>query len=478
MTTSYQPDVKIKQLPRLLLLAIAMLLALGATPAGAEGDAPPGTDVAPEPARITYSDPEAAPITAQPAQDAVPDSYIVVLRDGVDARSVAQEHANAHALRVAHVYSHALKGYTARIPAASLARVKADRRVLFVSADRVVHAVGQSTPTGVNRIETDKSSTLAGNGSGDVAVAVAVLDTGIDRNHPDLNVKGGKNCYGGRSYSDGNGHGTHVAGTVAAKDNDLGVVGVAPGAPLYAVKVLRDNGSGSWSAIICGIDWVTANAGNLGIKVANMSLAGGGSDDGNCGNTNGDALHRAICKSVGAGITYVAAAGNSSTNFAGSVPAAYDEVLTVGAMTDYNGVPGGGATGCSSDSDDSDGNFSNYAVPGTADVNHTIAGPGVCIYSTAPGGGYATMSGTSMASPHVAGAAALCLSSSATTGKCTGGPADVMGDLRSDAKARSDTSWYNQEQPYYGYANDPNWNWCCDNSNTRYFGYLVYVEGY
>ena len=113
-------------------------------------------------------------------------------------------------------------------------------------------------------------------------IAVAVIDTGSGP-HADLNIAGGKNCSVGKSFADGNGHGTHVAGTIGAINNGAGVVGVAPGIPIYSVRVLNNQGSGSWSSVICGIDWVTANAANLNIKVANMSLGGGGSDDGNCG---------------------------------------------------------------------------------------------------------------------------------------------------------------------------------------------------
>lgn len=120
------------------------------------------------------------------------------------------------------------------------------------------------------------------------------------------------NCSTGRSYSDGNGHGTHVAGTIGARYNGSGVVGVAPGIRLYSVRVLNNAGSGSTASVVCGIDWVTKNAAKLAIKVANMSLGGGGSDDGNCGNTNNDAMHKAICSSVAAGVTYVVAAGTAA----------------------------------------------------------------------------------------------------------------------------------------------------------------------
>jgi subtilisin family serine protease len=197
-----------------------------------------------------------------------------------------------------------------------------------------------------------------------------------------------------------------VAGTIAAINNTVGVVGVAPEAKLWAVRVLDNVGSGSWSSVICGIDFVTSKAPANGgpITVANMSLGGAGSDDGNCGNTNNDALHKAICRSVAAGVTYVVAAGNSAADAAGFVPAAYDEVITVSALSDSDGKSGGtgGAPSCrTGEQDDYFASFSNFG----ADVD--IAAPGVCILSTWKGGGYNTISGTSMASPHVAGAAAL-----------------------------------------------------------------------
>lgn len=256
-----------------------------------------------------------------------------------------------------------------------------------------------------------------------------MIDTGISTTHPDLNVLGGVNCSSGKSFEDGNGHGTHVAGTIAAKDDGQGVVGVAPGAPLYAVRVLNNAGSGSFADVICGIDWVTANAASKGIKVANMSLGGSGSD----GSCSSDALHLAICNSVNAQVTYVVAAGNSNADFAGFVPAAYDQVLTVTAAADFNGQPGGGAAAtCRADVDDTAADLSNFTTAGSADSTHTIAGPGVCILSTWKRGGYNTISGTSMATPHVTGTASLCLA-----GSCAGmTPAQVAAKLRSDAAAR------------------------------------------
>ncbi|WP_433124077.1 S8 family peptidase [Micromonospora sp. CA-240977] len=338
--------------------------------------------------------------TAATAADAASD-WIVVLRSDVDAPSVAAEHARADRATVGYVYANALHGYSARMSATAAARIARDSRVLFVQPDGVATASAQTTPTGINRADAELSPTAKINGLDErVNVDVAVIDSGVDLDHPDLNVytAGAKNCSTGNSADDGNGHGTHVAGTIGALDNTVGVVGVAPGARIWPVRVLNNSGSGSFSAIICGIDYVTAHASE--IEVANMSLGGSGSDSA-CG-SNKDAMHEAICRSVAAGVTYVVAAGNETDNAANHVPSAYDEVITVSALADFNGVPGGGAAAtCRSDVDDTIADFSNFG----ADVD--LMAPGVCIYSTWKGAAYNTISGTSMASPHVAGGAAL-----------------------------------------------------------------------
>lgn len=340
--------------------------------------------------------------------DIVPDHYIVQLDSKSKASDVANNLASQYSMKVGHVYNHAINGFSAYIPANRLNALKNDPRVISIEPDRVVILQGytssttlaptaQSMPTGIDRIDGELSSAISGNGSGSVNVDVAVIDTGIQTNHPDLNVVGGKNCSSGSSYADGNGHGTHVAGTIGAKDDSNGVVGVAPGARLWAVRVLNNQGSGTTSSIICGVNWVTANAST--IEVANMSLGGSGTDS-TCGGS--DSYHNAICSSVNAGVTYVVAAGNSAANSANFRPATYAEVITVSALADFNGSAGGGAAStCRADVDDTFASFSNYG----SDVD--IIAPGVCILSTWKGSAYNTISGTSMASPHVAGAAAL-----------------------------------------------------------------------
>ncbi len=262
-------------------------------------------------------------------------------------------------------------------------------------------------PTGIKRIDATESALADPNRDGGAIDAdVAVLDTGIAA-HPELQIAGGKNCVGTEGYADGNGHGTHVAGTVAARDNSTGVVGVAPAARLWAVKVLRYDGGGTWSSVICGLDWVFAE--QTTIDVVNMSLSGeyARADSSTCAN---DALHAAICRVVNeAQIPVVVAAGNEGRNARNYAPAAYDEAITVSSFTDYNGLPGGRAAfTCYDDArkargsgDDTFSRFSNYG----RDVD--ILAPGGCIRSTWLNGQYLTISGTSMAAPHVAGAVAL-----------------------------------------------------------------------
>jgi subtilisin family serine protease len=280
-----------------------------------------------------------------------------------------------------HVYSAALRGFSARLTARQIAALEDDPNVEYVEADGEMHAIAQTLPWGIDRIDADLSSTLAGNGGGAVSnVNVYIIDSGIGA-HQDLNRVQHVNFAGGRN-DDCHGHGTHVAGTASARDNTVDVVGVAPGARLTGVKVLGCNGSGSTSGVIKGVDWVTANAAKP--AVANMSLGGGVSQS----------LDNAVVASANRGVFYALAAGNSGANACNTSPA------RAGAGTN-NGI----VTVAATDSSDREASWSNYG----ACVD--LWAPGVSILSTRRGGGTTTMSGTSMASPHVAGGAALYLSS-------------------------------------------------------------------
>jgi subtilisin family serine protease len=314
-----------------------------------------------------------------------------------------------HAFRADHVYSTVLRGFAARLTASQIEALENDPTVEYVEADGIVSVVAQTLPWGINRIDADISSAKAGNGTGAVSnVNVYIIDTGIDTAHADLNVVRHVDFSGpsGGGNKDCHGHGTHVSGTVAAKDNTADVVGVAPGAPLTGVKVLGCNGSGTTSGVIKGIDWVTANARKP--AVANMSLGGGASS----------ALDDAVRRSVNSGVFYSIAAGNSGADACKSSPA------RAGAGAD-NGI----MTSAATDENDNDPSWSNFGP--CVD----IWAPGVNILSTRRGGGTTTMSGTPMAAPHVGGTAALYLSKNPGAS-----PATVESALKANALLTGKTS--------------------------------------
>jgi aqualysin 1 len=291
--------------------------------------------------------------------------------------------------RAEHVFSAALRGFSARLTARQIAVLQDDSNVAYIEADGEMHAINQVLPWGIDRVDADLSSTKAGDGAGAVSnVNVYVIDTGIGT-HQDLNKVRHVNFAGGKN-DDCHGHGTHVAGTASARDNTADVVGVAPGGPLTGVKVLSCTGSGTTSGVIKGVDWVTANA--VKPAVANMSLGGGAST----------ALDDAVRRSAASGVFYALAAGNDGANACNSSPA------RAGAGTD-NGIMTVAATNGS----DQETSWSNYG----SCVD--IWAPGASILSTKRGGGTTTMSGTSMASPHVAGGAALYLSGNASASPST-----------------------------------------------------------
>ncbi len=425
-------------------------------------------------------DPNLDPPSGSAAGDVIPGRYIVVYKNSVDAVSTASEKLESKlGFARKHTYRHSIKGFAAKLNPGQVAALDADPRVDLIEPDRVVEATAPELPLaagepvpppGVRRIGAATTNMVNGPGAN-----VAVLDTGIQLDHPDLNATAGTNCVTpGASPTDSNGHGTHVAGTIGAKNNGAGVTGVAPGTLTYAVKVL-EQGLGANSQIICGVDWVTANQETAGIEVANMSL---GSDGGVAGlnltcaqaatHPSVSALRKAICRSTAAGVRYVVAAGNDRRSLESKSPSAFPEVLTVTAMADYDGLQGGAAalepsSPCRDTADDSPASFSNWANS-EGGKSHTIAAPGACINSTWPTSTYRSISGTSMASPHVAGLVALCVSEGGDPGVCAAKtPAQTINLFRAEAQS------YSALNPGYGFLRDPDH----DPTAGRYYGHLA-----
>ncbi|MCL7475717.1 MAG: S8 family peptidase [ANME-2 cluster archaeon] len=265
----------------------------------------------------------------------------------------------------------------AEVPVQALYGLSHNPKIDIIEPDAVAHAMGQVTPWGIDRVQAPQTHA---NGITGMGVNVAIIDTGIDYNHPDL----ASNYMGGYDYVnldtdpfDDAGHGTHVAGTVAAINNNFGVIGVSPEVNIYALKVLDASGSGSYSNIISAIDWARTH----NIDVASMSLGGG---------FNSRLLSRACDNAYKSGVLLVAAAGNEAGTV--SYPAAYSSVIAVSATDQNNNIAW----------------FSNFGT------QVELAAPGVNINSTTMNGGYSgdTWSGTSMATPHVTGVAALVLTTS------------------------------------------------------------------
>jgi subtilisin family serine protease len=319
---------------------------------------------------------------------ALPDSFIVVLKDAslsaTSTTATSTALASEHQAKITHTYSSVLRGFAATMQAQEAKELAADSRVAFVEQNgRVTASEVQSDPPNWGLDRSDQAdlpldqkynfNTKAEN------VNAYIIDTGINTAHNDF---GGRASVGTDTVGDGqngqdcNGHGTHVAGTVGGAEH-----GIAKGVKLFAVRVLDCQGSGTNAGVIAGVDWVTQNAQQP--AVANMSLGGGVSN----------ALDSAVQRSIASGVTYALAAGNENTDACGSSPARTKEAITVGASTIR----------------DARSSFSNV---GTC---VDIFAPGEDITAPWIGGNDATetISGTSMASPHVAGAAALFLASHA-----------------------------------------------------------------
>ncbi len=331
--------------------------------------------------------------------DIIPGKYIVTLHStGLNMRRDMSYEAIQASMRkssisllskyriaeasIEHVYGNTIEGFSVSLSEEQAEILAKDPAVKLIEPDRYISiaqrgkpgggggSTGQTIPWGITRV--GGGQTYTGNG------VAFIIDSGIEASHPDLNVdlsKGFNAFTSGRDSdlsADGNGHGTHVAGTVAAINNSIGVVGVAAGATVVPVKVLDSRGSGAYSGVIAGVNHVAAT-GKSG-DVANMSLGGPVSQ----------ALDDAILAAASSGVKFVIAAGNSGANAANYSPARVNgtNIFTISAM----------------DSGSRLASFSNFGNPPV-----DFAAPGVGINSTYKGGGYASLSGTSMASPHVAG---------------------------------------------------------------------------
>ncbi|GAA0199427.1 hypothetical protein GCM10009000_011860 [Halobacterium noricense] len=259
---------------------------------------------------------------------------------------------------------------TIRVPKKTTTALQKNSSVRYVEENGQMHALADSVPWGVDRVDAEVAHSSGYTGAG---ADIAILDTGIDSDHPDLDNVGYGRGFGYSTWEDGNGHGTHCAGIAAAENDGQGIKGVAPDATLHAGKVLSDSGSGSFSDIAAGVEWTA----DQGFDVASMSL----------GASSGSYTLQDACNYANnSGVFVVAAAGNSGPcSYCVGYPAAYSSVVAVSSTN-------------SSD------NLSSFSSTGP---EVELAAPGSSIYSTYPGGGYDTLSGTSMACPHVAGAAGV-----------------------------------------------------------------------
>ena len=338
------------------------------------------------------------------SNNVIPNQFIIYLRDNKESNSIDPiEFYNSElkdtGTELLYVYYHVVKGLAIKIPNEKvLEQLKNNPSVVYIGKDRKIstfidtHIDNQVIPQSVDRVDGESLNNINSNF---VDADIAILDTGIDLDHADLNVFHERSFIPGTiNADDDHGHGTHLAGVAAAKDNSFGVVGIAPGARLWAIKVLESSGTGEISTLIKGLDYINQKPNQVDVAVLSLG----------CECESG-ALDIAIHNSIKAGITIVVAAGNEGKDARTFTPANNPEVITVSAIADTDGKCGGKGLASPYGADDMLASFSNYG-----DVVD-ISAPGVDIYSTFKSNSYTKLTGTSMAAPHVAGAAALYKSS-------------------------------------------------------------------
>lgn len=332
----------------------------------------------------------------------IPNQYIIYLQDNkeesnsIDPVEFYNSELKDTGTELLYVYYDVVKGLAIKIPNEKvLEQLKNNPLVSYMGNDRKIsafidtHTENQIIPASVDRVEDGES--LNNINPNFVDADIAILDTGIDLDHPDLNVFHERSFIPGTiNADDDHGHGTHLAGVAAAKDNSFGMVGIAPGARLWAIKVLESSGMGEISTLIKGLDYITQHQNEVDVAVLSLG----------CECESG-ALNIAINNSIKAGITIVVAAGNEGKDAGTFTPANNPEVITVSAIADTDGKCGGNGPPTPYGADDMLASFSNYG--NVVD----ISAPGVDIYSTFKSNSYTKLTGTSMAAPHVAGAAAL-----------------------------------------------------------------------
>jgi len=335
----------------------------------------------------------------------IPNQYIIYLQDNkeesnsIDPVEFYNSELKDTGTELLYVYYNVVKGLAIKIPNEKvLEQLKNNPLVAYMGNDRKISAFidtpieNQIIPANVDRVEDGES--VNNINPNFVDADIAILDTGIDLDHADLNVFHERSFIPGTiNADDDHGHGTHLAGVAAAKDNSFGIVGIAPGARLWAIKVLESSGMGEISTLIKGLDYINQHQNQVDVAVLSLG----------CECESG-ALDIAINNSIKAGITIVVAAGNEGKDAGTFTPANNPEVITVSAIADTDGKCGGNGPPTPYGADDMLASFSNYG--NVVD----ISAPGVDIYSTFKSNSYTKLTGTSMAAPHVAGAAALYIS--------------------------------------------------------------------